>query len=68
MAKDFNDLTASMVDSMQRTVEHLKQMVDDLHAENKRLREVNASLEKQITRMVDGVDGMAAAMGLTNVR
>jgi len=69
MAENFSDLTAGQsleqaADAAQRTIRHLTGMVDELYAENERLRKRLAD-ERGI---VDEMGEVASLMGLTMVR
>ena len=69
MAENFSDLNAEQsleqaADAAQRTIRHLKEMVDSLQAENERLRKRLAD-ERGI---VDEMGEVASLMGLTMVR
>ena len=69
MAENFSDLNAGQsleqaADAAQRTIRHLKGMVDELYAENERLRKRLAD-DRGI---VDEMGEFASLMGLTMVR
>jgi hypothetical protein len=69
MAENFSDLTAGQsleqaADAAQRTIRHLKDMVDSLHAENQRLRKRLADEHG----LIDEMGEFASLMGLTMVR
>jgi|688.fasta_scaffold479666_1 hypothetical protein len=69
MAENFSDLTAGQsleqaADAAQRTIRHLKEMVDSLHAENQRLRKRLADEHG----LIDEMGEFASLMGLTMVR
>ena len=69
MAENFSDLTAGQsleqaADAAQRTIRHLKEMVDSLQAENQRLRKRLADERG----LIDEIGEFASLMGLTMVR